>query len=134
MDTRAIRPRAVAREVLENLRQGKKPDIGKIALKHGYAETTANSGMIQTTKAYKEYLAEENAATAELMSIERSRAIAEMPAKIKKARYRDLIDATDKLTKNHQLLTGGATENINTRGSIVMLPGTESKDKGATEP
>lgn len=42
---------------------------------------------------------------------ERDKAVKAMDGKRKSAKYRDLIDATDKLTKNIQLLSGGKTEN-----------------------
>lgn len=55
------------------------------------------------------------------MEEERQRAIKLMKSRITKARYRDLVDGADKLTKNIQLLSGKETENI--KGSIVYLPG-----------
>lgn len=39
----------------------------------------------------------------------RTEVIAQMKSKINKAKYRDLTDALDKLTKNIQLLSGGKT-------------------------
>lgn len=44
------------------------------------------------------------------LEIERERALVLMSKKIAKATYRDLADSVDKLTKNIQLLSGGATE------------------------
>jgi hypothetical protein len=41
----------------------------------------------------------------------RKQVIAEMVKKMGKAKYRDLTDAFDKLTKNIQLLSGGKTAN-----------------------
>lgn len=42
-----------------------------------------------------------------ILVAERNRAVGMMRRKISKAKYRDLVDAVDKLTKNIQLLSGG---------------------------
>src|SRR3569623_2542239 len=44
----------VAEEVLGTLGKGKRPNITKIAIKHGYTPKTANSGAVQNTKTYRE--------------------------------------------------------------------------------
>lgn len=46
----------------------------------------------------------------EKMIAERTRAIEAMAGKLSEAKYRDLTDAQDKLTKNIQLLSGKETE------------------------
>lgn len=102
----------VAREVLETIGKGKKVKLGEIALRNGYATTTAeNPKLITTTKAYQgvvkplvEQLEEERLAIMERLKVTRD-----------KAKYRDLMDGLDKVTKTHQLLTGGATANIAVR-------------------
>jgi hypothetical protein len=50
---------------------------------------------------------------------ERDAAIAEMKKKRGKAGYRDLTDATDKMTKNIQLLSGKETENSSVTVNVV---------------
>ena len=45
------------------------------------------------------------------MEQHRNDVVAEMRKKLPKAKYRDLTDALDKLTKNIQLLSGGKTSN-----------------------
>lgn len=97
--------KAVAKEVLETIGKGKKPSVSKIAPKHGYTQTTADSGQIQATKSYKKTIQP----VIEQLEIERDRAIKLMKGKISKAKYRDLVDSADKLTKNIQLLNGGKT-------------------------
>ena len=98
----------VAEEVLETIGKGKKPSVRAIAPKHGYSVSTADSGQIQETKTYQNKIAP----FIKKLEIERNRAINAMKGKISKAKYRDLSDAIDKLTKNHQLLTGRSTENV----------------------
>ena len=97
--------KAVAREVLEVIGKGEIANISEIAPKHGYAKSTAISGEVQKTKSYQE----EIEPVIEMLMVERKRAITLMHKKISKAKYRDLVESIDKLTKNIQLLTGGRT-------------------------
>src|SRR3990167_4954078 len=105
----SIAAREVGVEVLETLGRGKRPVLGKIALKKGYAlKTSKNPKNITETKSYQSVISplvvkleEERDAIVEALKTTRS-----------KAKYRDLIDGLDKITKNIQLLTGGATSNI----------------------
>lgn len=103
----SIAARQVAEKVLETIGRGEKPSVRKIAPKFGYSETTADSGQIQQTKTYQKTIAP----VIKQLEIERNRAIKAMKGKISKAKYRDLVDSTDKLTKNIQLLNGGKTSN-----------------------
>lgn len=97
----------VAREVLETLGKGKKVVLGKILKKNGYSDTTSdNPKAVTETKSYQDIV---NPVLREMM-VERDRAMKALKGKISKAKYRDLIDAADKLTKNIQLLNGGETE------------------------
>lgn len=105
---RSYRAKAVAQEVLATIGKGKPVRIGEIAVKHGYKPTTAGSGLVQRTKSYQETIYP----VIQSLEIERERAIKLMSKRISKARYRDLIDGMDKLTKNIQLLTGKSTSNI----------------------
>lgn len=103
--------RAVAKEVLGTLGKGRKPNITKIAIRKGYTPKTANSGAVQKTKSYQLVIGP----VIQQLEIERQRAIDMMQKRIGKAKYRDVIDAVDKLTKNIQLLTGKSTSNISMR-------------------
>lgn len=98
----------VAKEVIATVRKGKIPNKLKIQQKHGYTEMSARASKAIRTKTYKKTIYP----IAKRIAEERERAIEALPGLIGKAKYRDAIDAIDKLTKNHQLLTGGATENI----------------------
>ena len=59
----------------------------------------------EAIKAYKQALPD----IIEAMMVERNRAIQLMSKKIGKAKYRDMVESVDKLTKNIQLLTGNST-------------------------
>lgn len=48
----------------------------------------------------------------ERLENERNAIIARLEKVRSKAKYRDLIDGLDKITKNIQLLTGGSTDNV----------------------
>ena len=98
----------VAKEVLETIGKGKRPSVRKIAPRHGYSLTTAGSGQIQKTKTFKKVLRP----LVEQLEAERQAILKRMPDVRDKAKYRDLSDGLDKITKVLQLLTGGATENI----------------------
>ena len=97
--------KAVAQEVIKKVRKGEKINKQKIQRRHGYSKTSAKSMKATTTKTYKE----EIKPIVEMMEQERIRAL-EQAAKVRgKAKYRDLIDSADKLTKNIQLLGGKPT-------------------------
>lgn len=100
--------KAVAREVLVSVGKGRRPNITKIAIKKGYSPKTAGAGRVQTTKSYKE----EITPLVESLQLERREIIKRMRQVRSKAKYRDLVDGLDKITKNLQLLTGGSTANI----------------------
>jgi hypothetical protein len=99
----------VAREVLETVRKGKKPNLGKIIKSKGYALTTSTvPTQVTNTKSYQE----EIFPVVHAMEVERNRIIdALSKKKLSKEKYRDMIDGLDKLTKNIQLLSGKKTSN-----------------------
>lgn len=104
----SLAARQVAQDVLESLGKGIKPNITKLAIKRGYSPKSAAKGAVTSRKSYKA----EIRSFVDRLEEERERAINAMAGTISKAKYRDLTDAIDKLTKNHQLLTGGATANV----------------------
>ena len=80
--------------------------LKRAMLDAGYTETSAkNPKNLTESKAYKQALP----SIIERMGIERDRAISMMAKKIGRAKYRDMSEAVDKLTKNIQLLSGGRT-------------------------
>ena len=122
----SINAKAVAKEVSETLRKNKKVILGKIIRKKGYAKSTSEKPkLITETNSYKE---EMKPFIDELIE-ERDRARKEMKSKISKAKYRDLTDAIDKLTKNIQLLSGGSTDRV----AIIQFDEAFNKDEPKRE-
>ncbi len=100
--------KAVAQEVIEKVRNGQKVEMGKIIKKHGYSDVVSKSPTkVTKTKTYKE----ETKPIVDVMIAERDAALEEAKKKRGKANYRDLVDASAKLTKDIQLLSGGKTAN-----------------------
>jgi hypothetical protein len=98
----------VAREVIRTVGKGRKPHLTKIAISKGYSLQSARVGKPIQTKTYK---AEIKPLVSRLEE-ERDAIMERLKKTRNKAKYRDLIDGMDKVTKNIQLLTGGATQNI----------------------
>src|SRR5205085_9341311 len=93
---------------IENVRKGTKVNLGKIVKKHGYSDSVAkHPDKVTQTKTYQE----EVSPIVQVMIEEREAALAEAKKKRGKANYRDLVDASAKLTKDIQLLSGGRTGN-----------------------
>lgn len=103
----SIAAKEVAKEVLETVRNGKRPNLGKIIKSKGYSKTTSTvPSQVTNTKSYQEVINPIVLA----MEKERDAIMARLPKVRAKAKYRDLIDGADKLTKNIQLLSGKETE------------------------
>lgn len=100
--------RAVAREVIATVRKGRIPNKQKIQEKYGYSKESSRTGKATQTKTYRD----EMKTVIQAMELERERAIKAMKTKIKGAKYRDVIDAADKLTKNIELLSGRDTARV----------------------
>ena len=106
----SINAKQVAKEVLKKVRKGGKVKLGKIIRKAGYSKSVSKSPTkVTRTKTYKK----EMKPIVDQLITERRRAIQALKGKIGKAKYRDLVDGVDKLTKNIQLLSGGDTEKNN---------------------
>jgi hypothetical protein len=120
--------------VKEAIERGEKPDLKELAFKSGYRKNNSKINVSQITngKTFQEVLKQNNEKASSLMDQERERALLRLKGKIDSASYRDLAYVIDILTKNRQLLTGGATDNINMKSSIIMLPSKENY--GSTEP
>ena len=98
------RQKAAVNRIVEN-----RGVVSKSMLEVGYKKNTAkNPKNLTDSKAFKQELKP----ILDRLIDERDRAIKAMKGKISKAKYRDLTDATDKLTKNIQLLSGGLTEAV----------------------
>ena len=100
--------KAVAQEVIQTVRKGTKVNLGKIVKKHGYSESVSkHPDKVTQTQSYQE----EIQPIVQMMIEERDAALKEAKKKRGKANYRDLVDASTKLTKDIQLLSGGKTAN-----------------------
>lgn len=105
----SIAAKKVAKEVLETLGKGKRPNLGKIIKKNGYSKKMSlNPKEVTDTKSFKEVVDP----FIQAMITQRQRAIDAIASrKLTKDKTRDLTDLIDKLTKNIQLLNGGKTSN-----------------------
>lgn len=102
--------KAVARDVIKKVRKGEKIVMGKILKKRGYSKTIQKKpNKVTKTKSYRTAMAQ----VVEDLELERAEIILALKKKRSKAKYRDLIDGIDKITKNTQLLTGKATGRLN---------------------
>lgn len=104
------RQKKVAKIVSENIRHKNPKNKGEILKESGYPESTSKRpSQVFESKGVKEILKP----IIEQLEAERQRAIKAMAGKISKAKYRDLTDNVDKMTKNIELLSGRPTENVN---------------------
>lgn len=99
---------AVAYEVLATIRAGKIPNKQEIQIRHGYSPTSARAMKATGTASYKKVMEP----VVKQLEETRRRAISMLAEKVDTASYRDLVYSVDKFTKNIQLLSGGATENV----------------------
>jgi len=103
------RQKRVAKAITENIRNKKYNNKGKLLEDSGYSkQTTLKPKVVIDSKGVQEELSP----LIKRLIIERDRAVKHMKLKIKDAKYRDCTDATDKLTKNIELLQGNATERV----------------------
>ena len=105
----SLAAKAVANDVIEKVRKGGKINLQDIQKKHGYSDTSAKSMKATRTMTYKRATASlDKDILDEIGKIRR-----EMKKRdISEEKYKDLADVLEKLFKVHQLLSGGATENV----------------------
>jgi hypothetical protein len=100
--------KAVAQEVIETLGKGGKVSVSAIARRKGYSKSVAkNPKQITETQSFQSVVQP----VVQEMEAARDRAMTLLLKTENKAKYRDLVDSVDKLTKNIQLLSGGKTSN-----------------------
>lgn len=105
----SIAAEQVAKEVIRSLGKSRKPVLRKIAIEKGYSAHTADTPKnITETKSYQKAIAP----LVHRLVEERDAVIERLKETRNKAKYRDLIDGLDKITKNIQILTGGSTANV----------------------
>ena len=106
----SISAKQVANDVIESIGKHRKPILRKIAVKRGYSIHTAdNPKLITETKSYQDVIQP----ILTRWNKERERITKELESKdLTKVEYQDLMRSMDLLTKQIQLASGGATENI----------------------
>ena len=107
----------VAREVIETVRKGKIPVIGRIAVKKGYSIESAKSSKPQRTKSYKAFIEP----FTEKVIKHRERILERMAETVDEAEYHELSSSFERTTKVIQLLTGGSTENLAVAGVEITI-------------
>lgn len=135
----SITAQQAAAKVSETIRKGKQVKIGKILREVGYSDATANSPTIVTkTDSFQKALAVESVPLIKGLQEEITRIKAAMARKnLDNEEYRVLAGSLDIMTRNYQLLSGGATER-----QVFVLPSEvmarnqieASKDNGLTKP
>lgn len=113
----SITAEQVANEVVETVGNGGKINLVEIQKKHGYSPKSAKSHKVRETKTYQRTIK----TVVEQLEEERQAILQRLPFVRDEAKYRDLTDGLDKITKTHQLLTGGATENIAVAGVEINV-------------
>ena len=100
----------VALKVSEAIRKPEIVNLGKIIRESGYSyQTSLKPKLVTTTKTYQKAMKP----LVEGLSEEINRIKEELANKdLTKERHKDLVDSFDKLVKNYQLLSGGATERV----------------------
>ena len=101
--------KAVAKEVMKTLRKSTKVNMGKILKGKGYSDSVSkHPDQVVNTQSYQN----EILPLVKQLEAERAAVIKQLKVTRNDAKYRDLIDGLDKLTKNIQLIQGKATANV----------------------
>jgi hypothetical protein len=132
MEKESKNAEAVAKEVIEKVRKGKKVYVGEIMENHGYSKSTAKTCKVKKTKSYQKVIKP----FVDLLIEERDRAVNELGNKnLDDVSYKDLTAVIDTLTKNIQLLSGGNTERIGIEGLTAEINNliNDLKNDGKTE-
>lgn len=103
----SVQAKAVAQEVKETVSNGKPVNLRKIQQKHGYTLSSARAMKATRTKTYQR----EIQPLLKQLEDHRDEILRHMRKKVGKAKYNHLVEALDKVTKNHQLLSGRSTSN-----------------------
>ena len=102
-----IRQQKVIKEITDNVRYKKYNNKGDLLKNCNYSDNISKQpSRVLNSKGVKEGLKP----LIEQLEVERQRAIDKLKHKISDAKYRDLNDGIDKLTKNIQLLSGKPTD------------------------
>lgn len=115
----SINAENVAKDVLETIRKGEKVVLGKIIQKNGYSVATSTvPPLVTRTKSYQKVIDP----VAKRWIRLRDKLTKELERKdLAEESMRDITDTIDKLTKNIQLVTGGATANVAVMGVEINV-------------
>lgn len=139
----SINAQLVAMKVSEKARKGEKISVSQIMRDVGYSKHTAKNVKAMHTKSYKTAMELERQPILEGLQRELNEIKQAMANKDKSGEdYRVLVASFDLLTKNYQLLSGGATERqvfvlpseVMGRNAIVSSDPKQLPDNGSTEP
>lgn len=106
----SIAAQQVGLKVLDSIRRGKRPNLGKILKENGYAETTSTvPSQVTKTKSYQKIVLP----YAQRLQKHQEKILKAMEEKdLSVEDYKVLADSLTKVTHDVQLLTGGSTENL----------------------
>lgn len=92
--------------------KGTTKTLGELMKEAGYSDSQCtNPHEIFNSDGVREGLSD----VAKSLEKERTRILNELAVKdLSEEKYKDLVDSMDKITKNHQLMTGGETEKVKT--------------------
>lgn len=97
----------VAKEVIKLVRSGKIVNFQKIQKKNGYSDKSCKAMKAKQTKTYKRTIEP----ITDGLWREINRIKNELESRdLSEEKYKELVESLDKLVKNYQLLSGGATE------------------------
>lgn len=127
---RSLRAKAVAQEVIKTALTGSKTTLKEIALKNGYSLASATSGTIVRTKSYKEELAPVLAQHDRILK----RILDKMEnVPLDNQNIVALSIAKKNITHDKQLLSGKATENVNSAPNIIVYSSTDPLNRQLLE-
>lgn len=105
----SINEQRVLTAMEEHIKAGKRIVKTRIARENGYSRTSAKSMKPYKNKGFQQA----EASLLERLAKERERVMLAMQAKnLSKEEYKTLLTALDVITKNHQLLRGESTDNV----------------------
>ena len=114
----SLNARAVAKDVINTIREGKKVVLKDIALKHGYSESSANQHAPMQTRAYKEELSK---AVASMEGIREKILSALNDKDMSKEKMFDLTKLLQTVNHDIQLLSGKSTENVSHKSNVIVF-------------
>lgn len=140
----SLNAQMVGMKVLENIGKNKRVNLGKIIKDAGYSKNTAlTPTLVTNTKSYQKAIELEKRPLIDGLQKEINRIKDALASKnLKNEEYRVLIGSLDVLTKNYQLLSGGATERqvfvlpaeVMERNQIQSSKEDVNSNNGSTEP